>query len=1000
MHICPDLGCQGLESDLKTPHIDALAENGVRFTDGYITSPQCVPSRGGILTGTYQNRFGLESNTEGKTPEGLAGFNQSLTIAERLRPAGYRCGMAGKWHLGPVDGIHTHGFDWVYARNSARPGTARFGKEESTAAALTESLDALYHIDACSEAAVKFINQSHEDPFFFYLAYRAPHVPLDATPKYLDRFPGEMPQRRRQALAMISAMDDGVGRITETLRELGILEDTLIWFIGDNGAPIKMHKLDEPGGGPGWDGSINDPLNGEKGMLSEGGIRVPFLASWPGTLPSGLVYERPVISLDVAATAVALAGLDPDPKLDGVNLIPVLQNPDKAPSPHETLFWRWIDQAAIRQGDWKLIQAQEREYLFHLADDIAEKDNLLTTEAEIAARLRARLHSWTETLDPPSRGAFLGSKKRIQTAQFFDWFFHGKKTAAQAPPKPPTPSEDRAIFENRDANRDGEVTWEEYLKGRSSQIGSIRKAFDRRDLDGDGVWQKSELPPAPDQSPGPMPAAAPVTPSPTPAPAPTADLPNVIVILADDLGYADTTLYGHTQLYQTPNLERLAARGMTFSRAYSNSPLCSPTRASLLTGQCVSRHGSTAPQHHTKDERLRATPGKNAPPDRKAIIPQSATRLDPEFTTLGRLFRSADYRTAHFGKWHLGPDPFSPLQHGFEIDIPHHPGPGPAGSYVAPWKFSHFKANSPGEHIEDRIASELSEFIKKHRDERFFINYWQFSVHGPFDAKPDLIAKYEDQIDLTDRQNSPTYAAMVHSLDDGIGTVLDTLDETGLADRTAILFISDNGGNYYNLIEDPLRYPTSNHPLRGGKATIWEGGIRVPAIVAWPGLTEPGSRSNEIIQAADFFSTLTTRLRLEPPSDHVVDAIDLSPALGGEPLQREAIFTYFPHQTQVPDWTPPAIAVHQGDWKLIRFFHQGEDQGHSWELYDLATDIGETNNLASENPEKVAALDRLITEHLEQTGAVTPDPNPRFDPEKYRPDLIGVPTEKMRKPKR
>jgi arylsulfatase A-like enzyme len=179
---------------------------------------------------------------------------------------------------------------------------------------------------------------------------------------------------------------------------------------------------------------------------------------------------------------------------------------------------------------------------------------------------------------------------------------------------------------------------------------------------------------------------------------------NIVFILADDLGWSDTTLYGTTRLYQTPNLERLAARGMTFSRAYANSPLCSPTRASILTGQTPARHGSTAPQHHTGQPQLRALPGTGAPPSNKAIETQSANRLDTSLPTLSKLIHDAGYATGHFGKWHLGSEPYSPLQHGFDVDIPHHPGPGPAGSFVAPWQFKDFKANYAGEHIEDRMA--------------------------------------------------------------------------------------------------------------------------------------------------------------------------------------------------------------------------------------------------------------------------------------------------------
>ncbi|MCD6394561.1 MAG: sulfatase [Planctomycetes bacterium] len=468
---------------------------------------------------------------------------------------------------------------------------------------------------------------------------------------------------------------------------------------------------------------------------------------------------------------------------------------------------------------------------------------------------------------------------------------------------------------------------------------------------------------------------------------------NVVFILADDLGWSDTTLYATTSLYQTPNIERLAKRGMTFSRAYSNSPLCSPTRASIMTGQTPARHGSTTPGHHLPEVRMKASLALSAKPAQKVIAPRSVTRLDTAFPTLGKLMKNAGYRTAHFGKWHLGPEPYSPLQHGFDVDIPHHPGPGPAGSFVAPWKFRNFKANYPREHIEDRMAEEAVKWMSSvPGDKPFYTNYWQFSVHAPFDAKKKLIEKYRKKIDPKSPQKSPTYAAMVHSLDDAIGSLLDAVDKKGIAENTVIVFISDNGGNMYNRIAaDGGVTPTSNAPLRGGKATIFEGGIRVPCIVVWPGLAKPGSRSNEIIQASDFYPTLLNGLGIGLPKNHTVDGIDIMPALKGGKLDREAIFTYFPHSPPVPDWLPPSMSVHSGDWKLIRIFHGGENGAHDYRLYNLADDIGEKNNLAASHPEKVKILDRMIASHIKETKAVVPQPNPNFDPKLYHPERIGLP---------
>ncbi|MDZ4402531.1 sulfatase [Prosthecobacter sp.] len=463
--------------------------------------------------------------------------------------------------------------------------------------------------------------------------------------------------------------------------------------------------------------------------------------------------------------------------------------------------------------------------------------------------------------------------------------------------------------------------------------------------------------------------------------------PNVLVILADDLGWSDTTLHGTTTLYQTPNLERLAKRGMTFTRAYSASPLCSPTRSALLTGQSPTRTGITVPNCHVPQVVLQATTGKKAPVDQKAIQPDPVTRLKTEYRTLAETLKDAGYSTAHFGKWHLGPEPYSPLQQGFDVDLPHHPGPGPAGSFVAPWKFANFKEKSPSEHIEDRMAVEAVAWMEQQKAKPFYLNYWMFSVHAPFDAKKANIEMHRARIDPKDAQRSPTYAAMIQSMDDAIGTLLDGLDKLKLADNTIIIFTADNGGNMYNEVDGTT--PTSNRPLRGGKATMFEGGTRVPCVVVWPGIAASGSRSDAIIQSEDYYPTLLEGLALKPADGQRFDGHSILPALKGDALAGKAVFQYFPHNPGVPDWLPPSVSVHRDDWKLIRIFHGGEKGAHRHLLFNLRDDLGEKNNLAAQKPELVTELDAMIEKFLSDTKAVVPVPNQAFDPSKYRPELEG-----------
>ena len=483
---------------------------------------------------------------------------------------------------------------------------------------------------------------------------------------------------------------------------------------------------------------------------------------------------------------------------------------------------------------------------------------------------------------------------------------------------------------------------------------------------------------------------------------------NIVLILADDLGWADTTLYGKTSLYETPNIERLAARGMTFSSAYS-SPICSPTRAAIMTGQNPARHGMTAPAAHLEEVRFQPIANTSGPPHQKCTNVRSSTRLDPAIPTLGRLLKNAGYATAHFGKWHLGREPHSPLELGFDVDIPHWHGPGPKTSYLAPWGYENpnFKEGKPGEHIEDRMAREAVAWLKQRdRKKPFFMNYWQFSVHAPFGAKPELIDRYRQKIKRGEKQQSPTYAAMVHSLDDAVGSLLDALEAEGIADETVIIFYSDNGGNIHCGLEETdatgkkyITAITSNHPLRGGKGGIHEGGVRVPAVVVWPGVTKPGSRSEVRIQANDLYPTILRMLNLERPSDHKIEGVDFAQALRGESMDRGPMFTHVPGHGNTPQWLPPSTSVHDGDWKMIRTYHYGENGAHQYRLYNLREDIGENNNLATVHPDKVKAMDRLIEDYITEAKVVVPQQNPKFDPAKFDSTKIGVQAGGLKMPK-
>lgn len=341
----------------------------------------------------------MEDNNKGPLPL------EEVTIAERLKPAGYTSCQVGKWHLEPPQDWKpadekkgdrqsfqpwAQGFDEYFTGQMNRFSASHDLQGHALPNAPHQLTDPRFRCVWQADAAISFIDRHQRDPFFLYLAFFTPHVPLQSPEPWFSETPKDAPMERRQALAMIAAMDDGIGRLREKLRTTGLEKNTLIFFISDNGAPLKKGA---------WDGSLNLPLIGEKGMLTDGGVRTPFVAAWPGTIPAGQVYEPPVLNLDVAATANALAGLPPDEKLDGVNLMPFLLG-EKKGNPHDALFWRWRSQAAVRADHWKLILLGKGErYLFDLDSPEGETKNRLADFPDIAADLDKKLMAWNRPSD-------------------------------------------------------------------------------------------------------------------------------------------------------------------------------------------------------------------------------------------------------------------------------------------------------------------------------------------------------------------------------------------------------------------------------------------------------------------------------------------------------------------------------------------------------------------------------------------------------------------------
>ena len=431
--------------------------------------------------------------------------------------------------------------------------------------------------------------------------------------------------------------------------------------------------------------------------------------------------------------------------------------------------------------------------------------------------------------------------------------------------------------------------------------------------------------------------------------------PNIVFVLADDMGWTDLGCCG-SQYYETPNIDRLAAQGMRFTDAYSACTVCSPSRASVMTGQYPARlHITDWIAGHKR-------------PFAKLSVPDWTMQLSPEIPNVARVLKSAGYATASIGKWHLGPEACWPDRQGFDLNV----GgcdKGQPPSYFAPYKIPTLKEGPDGEFLSDRLTAEALTFIERNKDKPFFLYLPHYAVHTPIQSKPAVVEKYKAKQDKAAPHHNPGYAALVESVDDSVGRLLDKLDALKLSDRTVIVFTSDNGG---------LLGCTSNAPLRAGKGSAYEGGVRVPLIVKWPGVTRPGSVSAAPVISADYFPTLLAMAGAAAPGTHAVDGASLVPLLKQSgPLTRDALYWHYPHYH--PGGATPYGAVREGDFRLVEFYEDGRV-----ELYNLKDDIGETKDLAAAMPDKAAALRQKLEAWRTRVGAQMPSPNPDHDPAKDR----------------
>jgi len=464
--------------------------------------------------------------------------------------------------------------------------------------------------------------------------------------------------------------------------------------------------------------------------------------------------------------------------------------------------------------------------------------------------------------------------------------------------------------------------------------------------------------------------------------------PNIIFIFIDDMGWTDAGFMG-SRYYETPNIDKLATQGMVFTNAYANAANCAPTRACLLTGQYSPRHGVYTV----------GSSARGASKDRRLIPIPNDTTLDASHITIAEVLKTAGYTSASMGKWHMGNDPeLGPIGQGFDVNIAGGSAGSPyGGTYFSPYHNPYLPDGPAGEYLTDRLAVEALSFIEANKDRPFFLYLTHYAVHTPLQAKADLIAKYKSKPPSNGHRN-PTYAAMIDSVDQGVGKIMNKLDELKLADNTVIFFFSDNGG---------YGGATSNQPLRGFKGMFYEGGIREPMIVRWPGKVGPGTTCDVPVISIDFFPTILEMAGVNKPADLILDGESivslLAPAYRrGYPGQwpglivnRQAIFWHFPAYLQGNFLgsrdnkfrTRPVGVVRKGKWKLLQYFEEWVLDG-GWdtietnkavELYDLENDIGETNNLANVNTAKRDELLNLLIHWQKSIGAPIPtERNPDY----------------------
>ncbi len=839
-----DLACHG-NPHVKTPHLDRFARESVEFSRFHV-SPVCSPTRASLLTGRYSFRTGI-TDVYGR---GCEMNTNEVTVAELLRRAGYATGMFGKWHLGeaPERAPHRRGFDEALTfRGSSLPAAQYFnptllrnGKPEARIG---------YCMDVFTDAAIRFIREHRDQPFFVYLPANLIHAPLVVDEKLAAGFSDEglgLNPATRKVYGMIRSVDDNFGRLRAALAELGLEDRTLLLFLSDNGPcsgsqPFSRHMAG---------------LHGLKGTPYENGIRVPCFARWPAGFRSPGRVERLAAHVDVLPTLLEACGVAPpaDVRPDGRSLLPLLRDP-AADWPARTLYFQWDSGQTPRRSrayaavsdTWKLVQplGMDAPSQQHIRDNYA-----LLCEQQGRGR---------RSID--------GSSPRFE---LYDIARDAGETRDLADEHPEVVERMRRDYD----------AWFDDVAGGSFGVATTGDLF--------AVAAR---------------------------PAASSRSPNILLILADDLGYGELGCQGGLQI-PTPHIDSLASNGVRFTSGYVSSPVCSPSRAGLMTGRHAQRFG------------IELNPGFS-----------HSIGLPLAEKTIAEHLKAAGYATGMFGKWHLGFRPaMQPTGRGFAEFFGFlggaHSYTNAAGDRDAANAVLRGREKAPAiGYLTEEFGREAVSFIERHQKEPWFV-YLAFNApHGPFEAPERYLSRFPQ---LPEARR--TVAAMIAAMDDNVGAVLAKLRELGIEQNTLVFFLSDNGAP--NLGGSRA----SNRPLRGYKAQLFEGGIRVPFLVQWKGGIAGGQVDGRPVSALDVLPTALAAAGVPLPAAARLDGVNLLPYLTGARAgaPHEALCWRYAGQR----------AVRQGDWKLLH-------AGRRAQLYNLAKDAGEKTDLADDERTIVAALEAV-----------------------------------------